>query len=214
MKNPEVVRSHYQSHKFKPRVVFILFDRFSFKAEPTENGEIENYLLRCPTHIRQRWKELKAQHCERSHGCESTPLNILRKRNYPGLDEFKQLIAGHPHTASPILDIISAGASVRVLQRIAEHPHASPQLLSLLACNGSAEVRMAVCENVKTSLESLRLLATDRSDDVRYRLAETASTPIEVVKFLMDDDNPYVAARASKTLQRKQREREGWLLLC
>jgi hypothetical protein len=63
-------------------------------------------------------------------------------------------------------------------------------------------VRCAVGENSNTPIDILWKLARDEHPDVRYSLAENYHIGHDILKKLSEDENPYVAARASKTMER------------
>jgi hypothetical protein len=100
------------------------------------------------------------------------------------------------------LDDLTRSAPAYVLARIATHNRTWRSTLTKLAHSVHADVRCAVGENPNTPRDVLMTLAADADVDVRYSLAENHNLPAAVLDVLMMDENPYVAARASRTLQR------------
>jgi hypothetical protein len=62
--------------------------------------------------------------------------------------------------------------------------------------------KIEIADHINTSLEAHMLLANDEDADVRYALAENHNISRAVLNKLEGDSNPYVADRATKTLQR------------
>jgi hypothetical protein len=62
-----------------------------------------------------------------------------------------------------------------------------------------------VTENRSTPFEVLCRLCNDEHPDVRFAMAENFNLPESLLTKLGKDDNPYVASRASRTLERLNR---------
>ena len=64
------------------------------------------------------------------------------------------------------------------------------------------EVLIDIADNLKTSPEILNCLAQSTRDDVRFAMAENHNLSFNLLSILACDANPYVAARASRTIDR------------
>ncbi|MCC6979875.1 MAG: hypothetical protein IT343_16275 [Candidatus Melainabacteria bacterium] len=113
-----------------------------------------------------------------------------------------RIIATSAMTAPDVLEALSRTASPMILELIAGNANCPPSLLNRLAKHHSASVRTAAAENSNMNLETLWQLVQDEDDDVRFSMAENHHMPELVLKALAEDHNPYVACRASKTLER------------
>lgn len=113
-----------------------------------------------------------------------------------------RIIATSSKTTPDVLEALARTASPAILELIAGNVNCAPSLLKKLAQHKAAQVRLSVAENSQTNLETLWQLMSDEDADVRFGLAENHRLPDLVLKALSEDENPYVACRASKTLER------------
>jgi len=113
-----------------------------------------------------------------------------------------RIIATSAKTAPDVLEALSRTASPMILELIAGNANCPQSLLRRLAKHNSANIRAAAAENSNMDLETLWYLAQDVDADVRFSMAENHRMPELVLKALVEDENPYVACRASKTLER------------
>lgn len=113
-----------------------------------------------------------------------------------------RIIATSLKTAPDVLEALSRTASPMILELIAGNANCPPSLLKRLAKHHSTNVRLAAAENNNMNLETLWELVLDKDADVRFGMAENHHMPELVLKALSEDENPYVACRASKTLER------------
>lgn len=109
---------------------------------------------------------------------------------------------GNPSTPQVFFEYLAHFNDEDVRRRAAEANRCSPQLLYELAHDCSSEVRIAVCHNINTPVEVLQFLAMDEDTTVRFSLATNPRLPLALMHQLENDENPYVAWRASKTLNR------------
>ena len=112
------------------------------------------------------------------------------------------LIAGSSQTLGEVLQELSTSPQVCVRRNVAENTAAPLSVLNFLLYDEDPEVRQSLSANPSVPKAFLRHLALDQSVDVRYALAENAHMPVEILTVLSRDENPYVAHRASRTLQR------------
>jgi hypothetical protein len=118
-----------------------------------------------------------------------------------------RIIATSSKTTPDVLEALSRTASPLILELIAGNANCAPSLLKKLAKHPSAQVRLAASENSYTSLETLWQLVNDEDADVRFGMAENHRMPELILKALCEDGNPYVACRASKTIERVEASR-------
>lgn len=118
-----------------------------------------------------------------------------------------RIIATSSKTAPDVLEALSRTASPMILELIAGNANCPPSLLKRLSKHHSAHVRLAAAENNNMNLETLWQLVQDEDADVRFGMAENHHMPEIVLKALSQDENPYVAHRASKTLERVKESR-------
>jgi hypothetical protein len=111
-------------------------------------------------------------------------------------------IACNPETPSAALYMLSKLHSPGLLKRIAGNPNCPAELIAEIARHPLPEVRLAVCDNPFVPESVMVLLIEDTSADVRYALAENHNLSSEILERLSNDENPYVANRATRTLQR------------
>lgn len=120
-----------------------------------------------------------------------------RKRTWEQ-DSFNALAARH----ASLLGGLFSETSVNCLRRIAENSSVPARMLEQLAVHPEASVREAVSDNPNTPLDTLWVLSTDECVDVRFAMAENHNLPLAVLSVLVEDENPYVACRASSTIER------------
>lgn len=113
------------------------------------------------------------------------------------------LIATHPDSPPAVLDFLSHIDNEELLTRIAEHKQCSANTLALLSQSPYVAVRMAVAGNVNTPIHVTKMLTRDSSIDLRYSMAENPALPASLLNELCQDSNAYVAARAAKTMVKR-----------
>ena len=118
-----------------------------------------------------------------------------------------RIIATSAKTAPDVLEALSRTANPMILELIAGNANCPASLLKRLTKHSSAQVRLAAAENNNTNIETLWQLINDEDADVRFGLAENHRMPEMLLKALSVDDNPYVACRATKTLERVEANR-------
>jgi hypothetical protein len=112
------------------------------------------------------------------------------------------LLAGNPEVSKEVLEKLSRSPSACIRRRVAENARNPLSVAIELLRDVDVEVRIALTENQEL-LPYIGLdLTRDKSSDVRFALAENPNAPITVLEALTRDENPYVAARASQSLER------------
>jgi hypothetical protein len=76
------------------------------------------------------------------------------------------------------------------------------QSLASLAHSSEQEVKTLLTECTSLPAEMFELLASGEDLDIKYGVAENYACPLHILARLAEDENPYVAYRASKTLNR------------
>jgi hypothetical protein len=112
----------------------------------------------------------------------------------------RYLAAGQVKT--PIQDLFELALDMdqAIRARVAQNPASPPQLMLILLNDPAADVRVGLSENPKAPFFILQRLVIDEDIHVRYDMAENRHMPEILLRRLMDDDNPYVALRASRTV--------------
>jgi chemotaxis family two-component system response regulator Rcp1 len=112
----------------------------------------------------------------------------------------RYVIAGNPHTASPILARLAVERNPTIRMRVAENRNTPLAVLEQLMEDPSAEVRAAIAENSNAPSRLLERLAKDRNEDVRLAVALNPRVPLQILRQLSIDSNGYVMSAAQKTL--------------
>ena len=112
----------------------------------------------------------------------------------------RYLAAGRAETSVQDLFELALDMDQSIRVRVAQNPAAPPQLMLLLLNDPAAEVRTGLAENPKVPFFILEKLVIDEDIQVRFDMAENGHMPEIILRRLLDDDNPYVAVRASRTM--------------
>ncbi|MBX9690717.1 MAG: hypothetical protein K2X27_28640 [Candidatus Obscuribacterales bacterium] len=123
------------------------------------------------------------------------------------LDFNAYLRAGSLQLDDAELLVLLVNGAAQVRSRIAERKGLDIETLFGCSKDRSALVRAAVAANPATPLEILRVLADDPNLDLKYSMAENHNLPLEILEKLSSDDNPYIHNRATRTMERLERQR-------
>ena len=86
-----------------------------------------------------------------------------------------------------------------VIQEVIDHAELTAITLMTFS---SAEDRLAIADDPRTSFKTLQHLSRDANMDLRFAMAENHNIDARILRSLTGDINPYVAHRATKTLDR------------
>jgi hypothetical protein len=114
---------------------------------------------------------------------------------------WKMMAASSASTPGPILACLAVDDSPTIRKRVAENARSPADVLDLLASDSAPAVRVAVARNSATPPYLLRKLSIDESADVRLAIAANPDMPDAILLSLFLDPDPFVAERASKTLE-------------
>lgn len=105
-----------------------------------------------------------------------------------------------------VRESVSDGELISRLCRLAADPETDATILRKLSRQPHSAVKESLLDNPNLPGEVLFDLASDKNPDIRYLVASTPYANGGILRMLQEDENPYVAARASETLERVSRE--------